>query len=489
MERAMRQRVWVALILAVLMVSSVLANEALQATTCDVPADRVIAGNLYVICQDLVVAGRVEGSIIGVAINAEISGTVIDDIYLVARTLTVNGNLSEDMLVASGTLTIGSDIAWSQGDLIALAADARIESGAQLPGSLTMIGYQLALEGAVTDDLLFFGESLALSGTVAGDVEARTAGTEPTTSAPVVSVLLRFFLNAQQAQPGLRLSAAARIAGNLTHNSPSEAMIEGDVAGRTDFTQAVNPPTIDEFVAEDSRIDALRAYFAQVVQDVLVLSLVGALMLWLWPRSLLRSVEAVGEKLVRNGVVGLSAVVLSVPVLALLVVLSVIIVALMIGVVRIDALSLVVGTALSLTTLGGGGLFYFIVIYVARTVTAAALGGMLIYRITQADLSRRQRLLSVAVGAVLIGLLGAFSPVGWVVNLLSAAIGLGAIWRAISKAFKRPVPPPSALLVRVGGEIAALSPRLPPPLSDSKPAPRGMENLPSGFHWWDDEQS
>jgi len=399
----------------------------------------------------------------------------------------VDGTLNEDMLVASGVLTIDSDVVWSQGDLIALAADARIEPGAQLPGSLTMIGYQLALDGVVTDELLFFGESLGLDGSVGGDVEARTAGIEPATSAPVVSVLLRLFLDIQQAQPGLRLSADSRIGGDLNYNSPSQAIISGEVAGSTNFTQAVNSPTIGEFVAEDSRTKALRTYFAQVVQDVLVLSLVGALMLWLWPRSLLRSVEAVGEKLALNGLVGFGAVVLSVPILALLGVLSIIIVALMVGVVRIDALSVVVGTALGLTTIGGGGLFYFIVVYVARTVTAAALGSMLIYRITQADLSRRQRLLSVAVGAVLIALLGAFSPVGWVVNLLSAAIGLGAIWRAVNKALKRPAPPPSASVVRVRSDMAALSPRLPPPLSDSKPAPRGMENLPNGFRWWDDE--
>gem|GEM_PF-2851675 len=483
----MRKRVWIALILAVVAASGVLANEALQATTCDVPADKVIEGNLYVVCQDLTVAGRIEGSIIGVAINAQISGTVMDDIYLLARTLTVDGNLNEDMLVVSGSLTIGSEVTWNQGDLIALAADARVESGAQLPGSLTMVGYQLALDGNITDDLLFFGESLALSGAVEGDVEARTAGVEPTTSAPVVSALVRFFLNAQQAQPGLRLSADSHVAGNLSYTSPSEAMIEGKVTGVTDFTQSINPPTIDEFVAEDSRIDALRAYFAQVVQDVLVLSLVGALMLLLWPRSLLRPVEALGEKLVRNSMVGFGALVLSVPILTLLVVLSVILVALLVGFVRIDALSVVVGTALGLTTFGGGGLFYFIVVYVARTVTAAALGSTLIYWITQADLSRRQRLLGVTVGAVLIALLGAFSPVGWVVNLLSAAIGLGAIWRAVDKALKRPAPPPSASsVVRVGSE-AALSPHLPPPLSDSKPVPRGMENLPNGFHWWDNE--
>lgn len=484
----MQRRVWIALILAVLTVSGVLANEALQATTCDVPANQVIDGNLYVVCQDLTVAGRVEGSIIGLAMNAHISGEVNDDIYLLARTLTIDGALNEDMLVASGALTITPNVAWKQGDLIALAGDMRVQEGATLPGSLTMFGYQLALDGSVAEDVLFLGESLVVSGMVAGDVQAHTAATDPANKSLVVSLLLQLLLNVQQAEPGLWLKEAAQIEGNLSYTSPSEARLEGQVVGDTDFTQAIIPPTIDEFVAEDSRIDALRLYFAQVVQDVLVLSLVGAIMLWLWPRSLLRPVEAVGEKVALNGMVGLGAVVLSVPLFILLAIVSVIILALLVGFVRVDALSVVVGTALGLTTVGGGGLFYFVVIYVARAVTASALGSMLIYRITQADLSRRQRLLSVAVGAVLIALLGSISPVGWIVNLVSAAIGVGAIWRAINKALKRPVPPPSATVMRVSGDVAALSPLLPPPLTDSKSAPRGMENLPNGFQWWGDDE-
>lgn len=485
MERAMRQRIWVALILVMVTVSGVLANEALQATTCDVPADQVIDGNLYVVCQDLTMAGRVEGSIIGVAMNARISGSVGDDIYLLARTLTIDGALSEDMLVAAGTLSITEEVAWSQGDLITLAGDTKIAAGAQLPGSLTMVGYQLQMDGSIAEDVLFFGEALAISGVVDGNIEARTAATEPANS-PVMSLLLQLLLNVQQAQPGLRLSQAAQVLGDLTYTSPSEALIEGDINGQTAYTQAIIPPTIDEFVAESSRIDALRLYFAQVVQDILVLSLVGSVMLWLWPRSLLRPVEAVGDKIVLNGMVGLGAVVLSVPALILLLVLGVILLVFFIGLVRIDGLSTVIGAALGLSTLGGWGLFYFIVVYVARTVTASALGSMLIYRITQADLSRRQRLLSVAVGATLIALLGSISPVGWVVNLISAAIGVGAIWRAVNKALRRPVPPPSATTVRVMGDVATLSPLLPPPLTDTKASARGMENLPNGFQWWDD---
>lgn len=484
----MRRRVWIAVLLVMGLVSGVLANEALQGTTCDVPENRVIEGNLFVLCQDLTVAGQINGSIIGIAVNANITGQVNDDIYLAARTLTISGTLAEDMLVVAGTLTITSEATWTQGDLIALAADARIEQQAVLPGSLTLIGYQVVLDGHVTEDVLFLGESLTINGVVDGDVQAHTAATTPSNKSPVISLLLQLFLNAQQAEPGLRLTTAAQVVGNLRYLSPSEAALEGEISGEVEYTQAIIPPTLDEFVAEDSRIDALRLYFAQIVQDIVVLSLVGAVMLWVWPRSLLRPVEAVGDKLVLNGVVGLGAVVLSVPSLILLVVLGVIVLALLIGLVRIDALSVVFGAAFGLTTLGGGGIFYFIVIYVARTVTASALGSMLIYRITQADLSRRQRLLSVAVGAALISVLGSLSPVGWVVNLIAASIGLGALWRALNKALKRPTPPPTASVVRVTvGDVAALSPKLPPPLTDTQAAPRGMDNLPNGFQWWDDE--
>lgn len=484
----MRLRIWVALALGLLVAGAVLANEVLQATECDVPAGRVVEGNLYVVCQELTIAGTVEGALVGIAMNVTLTGTVDDDIYLMARTLRLDGTVGEDVLVAAGSVVVGGSVEWVEGDLIAIAADVQVEEGARLPGSFTTVAYQTALAGEVAGDVLYLGEALNISGQVGGDVEARTGAVEPNSGAPVVSVLLQLFLNLAQAEPGLRLADDAVIGGDLAYISLSEGALRGKVTGETRFTQVVNPPTFEEFVAEDSRIDALRAYFAQVVQDVLVLTLVGAVLIWLWPRGLLRPVEALTDRVVVNTAVGGLALVLSVPVFVLALVLSLTLVALLIIFVRIEGVTLVVASALGLTTVGGGGLFYFVAAYVARAVTASALGTLLIMRITQADLSLRQRVLSVAVGAVFTALLGSLYPFGWVFNLISAAIGVGAIWRALRRAVQRPVPPPMAIVeVRASGAAATPPHLLPPPLPGSSNAPRGMENLPQGFRWWDDE--
>jgi hypothetical protein len=476
------------MLLAVLTAGLTWASGTLQAATCDVPAGQVVEGDLYVLCQEFTLAGRVNGSVFGAVLNATITGEVADDLYLVARNVTVSGALGEDLVAVAGAIALEDGTVWEEGDLIAAVASARLAPQVRVPGSVTMLAYQLRAEGAIDGALLFLGESLGVGGQVGGAVNARTGGLQPEANSPVVGLMLNVLLNVQQAVPGLRVGQSASIGGDLIYVSPTEAEVLGDVSGQTAYTQEVIPPTLEEFVAEDSRIDALRAYFGQVVQDVLVLGLVGAVLLWLWPKGMLRPIEAANENPLGSGLVGLGMVILSVPTLILVLVLGVAVVLMIAAFARVDGLMVVFGSATGLLTLGGGGLFYFVTVYVARAVTASVLGSLLITRITQADLSRRQRALSVLVGAGIIAAVGSIYPFGWVVNLASAAFGVGAIWRALHKALNPPVQPPAPQPARaLAASSAPMSPNVPPPLSDMPSAPRGMENLPNGFRWWDEE--
>jgi hypothetical protein len=476
----------ISVLLLAVVVTGALANEVMQATTCHVPAGRVIAGDLYVVCQDLTIDGQVEGALIGLAMTARISGKVDDDIYLVARNLTIDGTLGDDVVALAGVLSLEAGGDWQDGRLIAVAAHAVVQSGVQIPDGLTMVAYQLLMDGVVARDLLFAGEALTIGGQVDGEVNARTAGLE-LASTPMMSVLMPLLLNVPAAAPGLRVTDGATVGGDVAYTSTTEGWIGGDIGGDVRYTQAVNPPTIEEFVAESSRIDALRAYFTQVAQEMVVLTLVGAVLLWLSPRLLLRPIELTGERVGLNMALGAGAIFLSVPAFVLVLVLGVLGLVLLLGVIRLDVLTVAFGSAWGVVTLGGGGLFYFVVVYIARVVTASALGSWLINRITQADLSIRQRILSITVGGGLIALLAALYPFGWVFNLISVVIGLGALGRALHRALHPPALPPM-MPAAVGREAAVLSPRMPPPLVDTRSAPPGMENLPDGFTWWHDDE-
>ena len=476
----------VALVLA--LAGGVVAAEVMQSTVCNVDSDTVIEGNLLVICRELDIAGRVEGSIFGVALTANISGDVSGDIYLISRNLEVTGALGDDLHYAGGLLDIRSGTAWENGSLVALAVGVSLEPDTTVPDDVNTIAYQLRSSGTVGGDVLFAGESLTLEGQTGRDVFARTGDLLPEASPQLLVTLMSLGLGLEAEPSGLRLTDDATIGRHLEYSAPSTALLDGEVVGDVSHTLITDAPTIEEIVSEESRSNALRQYFGQVVQDTLVMTLMGALLLLLIPAVVKRPARAVGDKVHVNALLGLTTFVLSFPVLGILFAVSILILALL-ALLRIEMLTVATGVSLGLLNLGGGSLFYFVSGYIARMVVAAALGTFILERISAKELTIRDWMLAVAVGAGLIALATSLPTVGWVINLAVIGLGLGAIIRLLWR-MTRPqeiTQPGPMRVVLTPPAVMALPPQLPPPLVDDTPHARGMENLPAGFRWWDDE--
>jgi hypothetical protein len=476
----------VALVLA--LAGGVVAAEVMQATVCNVDADTVVEGNLLVICRELHVDGRVNGSIFGLALTANITGEVTGDVYLVSRNLEVTGSLGDDLHFVGGLLDVKSGTAWEAGSLVAVAVGVHLEPETTVPDDVSAIAYQLQVSGNVGGDILFAGESLTLDGQTGRDVYARTGDTLSESSPQLLLTLLSLGLGLQAEPAGLRLTEDAVIGRHLDYSAPSMALLDGEVVGDVSHTPVTDAPTIEEMVAEESRSNALRQYFGQVVQDTLVMTLMGSLLLLLAPSFVKRPARAVGDKIHINALLGLTTFVLSFPVLGILLAVSVLILALL-ALLRIEMLTVATAVSLGLLNLGGGSLFYFISGYIARMIVAAALGTLILERVSAKELTVRDWMLGVAVGAGLIALATSLPTVGWVINLAVIGLGLGAILRLLWKMTRPQVitSPGPMRVVLTPPAVMALPPQLPPPLVDDTPPARGMENLPAGFRWWDDE--
>ncbi len=476
----------VALVLA--LAGGVLAAEVMQATVCNIESETVVEGNLLAICRELHVDGRVDGSIFGIALTANITGEVTGDIYLISRNLEVTGTLGDDLHYAGGLLDLKSGTAWDDGSLVAVAVGVKLEPDTTVPDDVSAIAYQLRGSGDIGGDLLFAGESLTLDGQTGRDVYARTGDTLSDSPPQILLTLLSFGLGLEAEPPGLRLTEGAVIGRHLDYSAPSTALLEGEVVGDVSHTPITDAPTIEEMVAEESRSNALRQYFGQVVQDTLVMTLMGSLLLLLAPAVVKRPAKVVGEKIHVNALLGLTTFVLSFPVIGVLIAVSVLILALL-ALLRIEMLTVAAAVSLGLLNLGGGSLFYFVSGYIARMVVAAALGTFILERISAKELTVRDWMLGIAVGAGLIALATSLPTVGWVINLAVIGVGLGAILRLLWKMTRPQVitAPGPMRVVLTPPAVMALPPQLPPPLVDDTPPARGMENLPAGFRWWDDE--
>ena len=109
------------------------------------------------------------------------------------------------------------------------------------------------------------------------------------------------------------------------------------------------------------------------------------------------------------------------------------------------------------------------------------------------DGSLRRNVISLALGGLILALLDSIPFVGWVINAITLFIGLGAILLIVqtraeaareAAPSKRYIAVQAPPLPRRADSDRMLIP--PPPPIDTTSEPVGMDNLPDGFHWWDD---
>jgi hypothetical protein len=334
---------------------------------------------------------------------------------------------------------------------------------------------------------MFTGTSLKVTGRVHRDLLASVGDAREEMAPPLGLTLLSVLFGIEPALPGLAIEEGATVGRDLDYVAAAPARINGTVGADISYTLANNSPTIEELVAEESRSDALRQFFGQVVQDIVLLTALGSVVLLVVPRIVQRPARSVGKQIVSNSIVGLASLLLALPVFALALILSVFLVAIL-ALIRIDSLTVASLVTFGIVDVGGLALFLYVCAYVSRVVVAAALGTFILERVSAKELTARDWMLATAVGATAISLLAALPTVGWMFNLVFIAVGFGTLVRMLIRYMRSGSPQPAApvRLVLTPGAIT-LSPQLPPPLVDETPPARGMDNLPDGFRWWDDE--
>jgi hypothetical protein len=107
-----------------------------------------------------------------------------------------------------------------------------------------------------------------------------------------------------------------------------------------------------------------------------------------------------------------------------------------------------------------------------RIITGLALAAMLIPARRRA--MRRTLLARAGLALLLLTVIAAIPFFGWLISLIVSLIGAGALVRTLS--IFNPMRPYAAQTDPA---------RLPPPLIEDRPIAPGMDNLPSGFTWWE----
>ena len=423
------------LLAVLLVVSPGWAVESQSGDQVVVGPDEVVDDDLYATANEVVVEGTIRGDLVAFGRSVTVNGTVEGDLIGAGQSVEVGGEVDDDVRIAGQALLL-SEGASVGDDLVAAAYSLHNEPESNVGGTLWYAGYQALLAGTVGEDLAAAVNALTLGGEIGEDVDVdvdgEDGGAAPPALLPVPQVPI------PTVEPGLTLTDSARIGGNLTYQSSTEARIapQAQIAG--DVVREERP------VEEEEGEEAVRNPVVETVLDALrslvALVLVGLLLVWLAPGWLRRRAYTVLDRPLASlgwGLLGLIAfLVLGIIILLVTILLAIVLGLLTLGglVVLIIVLGLLAEAALVLA-------FWISTGYLAQIVVSFLAGVLLVEAVRPGR--RRGRVLPLVVGLILYVLLRAIPVLGSIVGLAVVLLGLGALSRWIWTKLRRSraVPP------------------------------------------------
>lgn len=490
------RRLTVLVLLLILLggVSSVSANETRQGDQCVIAAEEVIEDDLFILCRTLTVDGRITGNLLGAATRAVINGQVDGDIYLLAGQLDVTGQVGDDLIFGGAVLRLLPEATFSGRDpsLMYLSLSTAQEPEGQFPGSIIGAGYQTQLDGTTSGNVNYWGSALQIDGIVRGDVEATVGDSNSLGLSQVQAIRIPFEWNVDLLPPGLSIGTSGQVEGNLRYTGIGQGEIAGQVTGRTEYVQTVLQPDLTAIITPEQQ-PGLGTFLTQSLREFITLLVIGVIALFIVPRSYLSPARSLRQRPLRSFGAGLLSAVASLPAL-LLAILVALLIAFILAFVRLETLLMLWGIGASTVVVVAVIILYFLIFFVSRALACLWIGRWLVRVTIGDDNSRRVALIGQGVGCTLLALL---SPVPWVglsVNVLAILFGLGAMALALRMwleqlrgiRFNQPVRPLDYDKLM---EIARKNPKRvpPPPLIELPIRPPGLDNLPPGFTWWDDD--
>ncbi|MEX5256806.1 polymer-forming cytoskeletal protein [Kocuria arenosa] len=379
-----------------------------------VAADEVVDDDLYVTGGSVVVDGTVRGDLLVAGGTVTINGTVEGDLMAAAQTVVIEGTVGDDARVAGQALLLGAQARVAD-DLVAAGYSLETRPGTEIGGDVLLGAYQGLLAGTIDGDVTAGAAALTLAGAIGGDVQADVGSADDVGAAwaPTSGVAV------PRVDPGLTLTDAARLDGNLSYRSGTEAAIApgAEIAGEVVYEQVV----VEEEPAGPAGPLALLIAGLRLFVTLL---LAGLLALWLLPRAVTGAASTLRARpWLSLGWGALTIAGTAVAVLAVLVVS--ILLAIALGWLTLAGLAAaVVTTAVVFDLVLMLGLVLAVAL-LAPVVVAYTAGGLLVRDSAPAGFGKR--VLALALGLLIYVLLRAVPFLGPVVGLLVALFGVGAV--------------------------------------------------------------
>ena len=407
----------------------VLARAVQQGENCNIPAGETVQGTLFVLCQNLQIAGRVEGNLIGVGLRTTISGYVGENVYLAGLELDLTGTVLGDVHYVGLMLELASADSASHrpvlGQLMFAALSFALDAETRVFGPITGFGYQALINGEILGEINYWGSALVLNNSIRGDVYT-TVGNPDSDISDVETLLLPLGIEFTPATPGLTITEKGNIDGNLEYTGPAEANMKGQVAG-----EITHYSTVPVFIPELPQRGLAPLFYDSFQREFALLVTVGIVGLALAGRRFHHPLTQLRRRPAHSFVIGMLLFIISFPITLVLVFATMFLILVLLA-TRLDGIALPIGSFLALLDITVIGTFYFCAIFVARAVFALGLGRAALQIATDRASARRRPRLCLVIGAALLALLTSLPVLGFLFNAGALFLGLGAIASSIA---------------------------------------------------------
>lgn len=338
-----------------------------------VTEDVYVAGNNVTIQQD------VDGDLFIAGGNVTVNGMVSGDLFVGGGTVILNGPIKDDVRMLGGALSLNSTV---DGDMIVIGGTVDLNKDTLVAGDLVVLAGNANAYGTVNRSVRGILGRLTLGGAVNGDVDVRV--TEK-----------------------LVLLNTGHVFGNLKYFAPERVENHGGaIDGEMSFNEILSST---EKVKEGLRQFLNIGQLAGKLWSFLALLVVGLFMLRLVPHGLERASEQIKAEGLKSFGIGFLVFVVG-------------------GMASLLAMFTVVGVQFGFILAA----FLFVLGELSRVVSAYWLGAALARRGASKKMSSRRlywvRFGTLALGLLLVKLIGMIPVLGWVAGFAFLMLGAGGLF-------------------------------------------------------------
>ncbi len=354
----------VAVLLTFYTSAPVLAADLRSGDTIAVASGEVVDDDLYVAGETIVIDGTVNGDLWALGSTITVNGEIKGSIVAIGQTINVNGNVGHAVRLAGQSINISGNVS---GDLIVFGSEANIASKVKIGGDMLFSAGNVRLNGPVDKDVKGSGSEVIVANVVGGDVELKVKN--------------------------LTLTSSANVQGNLTYTSENEADIQSGakVEGKTTH----NMPEVKKPAPFSGIVGKLIGFLMALVTGLIIILII--------PGRSASVADSIRNKPWTS--LGWGAVILfATPIAAIVVCIT------------------VIGIPVGLIALA----LYAIAIYISQVFVGLFIGRWIIGRFREVE-SRAIMVGALALGLIIITLLGLIPYLGFWIGLAVALFGLGAM--------------------------------------------------------------